>query len=226
MIASGEGESRYFSARYKYIPDYYYEVARNSSSTKIFHSSLSGDGGHVFSSCVFSTWQFLHSVCRFLMSQGAPPRSTASNQHGQSCRDLRTGAQFRSGAKLRHQLAPSTLRPGRRAPVLPGRLGNVAGPAQALQPVGVVGVLRPVALKRHDVVALESPGPAAHDAPPPVALEDGPADGSPALAMQRDMVVAHDSCTNSTLKVLNKTNAVKNVTPKTNVQSDTFSTRL
>ena len=67
----------------------------------------------------------------------------------------------------------------------------MAGPAQALKPVRVVGVLARLALHRHDVIALKATGPAAHDAAPTIALEYGAANGGPSANVELDVVAAH-----------------------------------
>ena len=67
----------------------------------------------------------------------------------------------------------------------------MAGAAKRLQPVHVVRVLAGLALHRHDMIALKATGPAARDATPAVALENGPADDGPAAAVQRNVERAH-----------------------------------
>ena len=63
----------------------------------------------------------------------------------------------------------------------------MAHPAKGLQIRHVVGVAAPIAI---NVIALESPGPVAHDAPPAVALEDVAADGGPAAGIEAGVVPA------------------------------------
>ena len=77
---------------------------------------------------------------------------------------------------------------GQRALVFGRRLANMTRPAKRLQVRHVVGVATPIAV---NMIALESPGPAAHDAAPAVALEDVATDGGPAVGMKAVVVPAH-----------------------------------
>ena len=64
----------------------------------------------------------------------------------------------------------------------------MATPAQGLAPCGVVEVLSGLALKRDDMVALQASGPAAYNAPPAVALEDGATHDGPSARVQREVM--------------------------------------
>ena len=67
----------------------------------------------------------------------------------------------------------------------------MAGPANCLEAVRIVGVLSRIALQRHDVVALQAPGTPALNTTPAVAREDLAAHSGPAVGIQSVVVSAH-----------------------------------
>ena len=83
-------------------------------------------------------------------------------------------------------------RSGRRrlAPVLPGRLGDMAAPAQGLQTSRVVGVLVRGAVERDEVIALKPASLTARPAPVAVSLEHLPAYPDPAMRFECRMMSA------------------------------------
>ena len=73
----------------------------------------------------------------------------------------------------------------------------MAGPAERLEPVRVIGVLRRIVLQADDVVSLETPRPTALAASPAVALEDGAAHGGPASRVKVGVVAAQNGISSS-----------------------------
>ena len=99
--------------------------------------------------------------------------------------------QFASGQHFIDQLAPCQFVRRQFAPVFSRRFFKVTASAKRLQPVHVVRVLAGLALHRHDMIAFQPTGPAAHDAAPTIALEYGAANGGPSANVELDVVAAH-----------------------------------
>ena len=92
---------------------------------------------------------------------------------------------------FRYQLAPRGLGRGRLAPVLSPGFTYVTLSAKGLAAAWVVVILPGVDMQRHDVIALQPPGPATPPASPAVALEDPPAHDGPSAGVKVGMVSAH-----------------------------------
>ena len=96
-----------------------------------------------------------------------------------------------SSEHFRDQRTPCLLGRSRLAPVLSPGFAYVTLSAKGLAAAWVVVILPGVDMQRHDVIALQPPGPATPQASPTVALEHGTTDASPVAGVKVDMLVAH-----------------------------------